>query len=158
MGFQDRLHSVAEHEVGVADDAGGDLGGAVLAAGALGGETLDELDFADAPHFLGSRGAIHRMALDEYGLRDVVSAAEIVGELVEQVAVALAVPEMMVRVADGEVGFDGFLCDLREPCLALGRHVLIPLPLADDAKTFRRMPSFPLSRERRVIFATVNER
>ena len=127
MSLQHGLHGIAEHEVGVADDAGGDFRRSVLAAGALGGQPLHELGFSDATQILGPARAIHGVALDEHGLGHVVPGAQIIGQLIQQIAVALPIPEVVVRVADGEVGFDGLFDNLSEPGFAGTGHCGAPL-------------------------------
>ena len=79
LGFQHRLDAVAEQEIGVADDAGTDRGGAVAAAGAHRGRAIGEGDLVDDPHFLRSAGAIHRTGLDIDGRDDVVAGGDIAG-------------------------------------------------------------------------------
>ena len=103
--FQHRLNRRAQHEVGVAHDSRGHLRGAVLPAGALGGDALDELDLAHRAQLLRSPGAVHGVALDEHRLGDVVASRQVLGELVQQETVARPVPEVVVRVADGQTGF-----------------------------------------------------
>ena len=79
MGLQHRLNRSAQHEVGIGDDACGDGGGAILPAGALGGDALDELGLAYGLHLLRAVGPIHGAALDEDRLGNVVAPAHVFG-------------------------------------------------------------------------------
>ena len=76
----------------------------------------DELAFADRPHLLGTAGAIARAALDEHGRDDVVAGVDVGQELVEQIAAARVIPQMMVRVDDRQIGIENLLGELAEPC------------------------------------------
>jgi hypothetical protein len=60
-------------------------------------------------------GAVHLAAFDEDALGDVVAAAGIGKQLVEQVAVPLAIPQMMMRIDDLEARLQDLLLVLRPP-------------------------------------------
>src|SRR5262249_4874209 len=64
----------------------------------------------------GPVGAVHRATFDKDALRDVVTADGIGEQLVEQVSVAGAIPQMMVRIDDLEGRLQDFLFPLRPPC------------------------------------------
>lgn len=120
MSFEDRLDAIAQGQIGIADDPGGDAGLAVAAARAHGGEVVDELGLADRPHFLRPVGAVHRTAFEKHRRDDVVPGVDIGEELAEQIAVARAlcrtIPEMMVGIDDREIAIeDRFLRLLRQP-------------------------------------------
>jgi hypothetical protein len=70
---------------------------------------------ADRPHFLGAAGAIARSALDEDGADDVVPRVDIGQELIEEIAPARMVPEVMVRIDDRQIGLDDLLGPLAQP-------------------------------------------
>ena len=112
---------IADARVDGADDAGGDAGLAVGAGRAHGGDAVDELGLADAAIVLGAVGPEHGAAFDEYGRDDVVAAVGVGQELVEQIArlhAALAeLPEVMMGVADRQVGLEHVLLDLAQPGL-----------------------------------------
>jgi hypothetical protein len=109
VGFQHLPRLAAEAEVNVADDACADFGGAVTAGGAHGRDAVDEFGFADRAESLGAAGAVHGAALDEDGGDDVVPAVGIGQQVVQHVDPVRALPQMVVRVDDGQVGFqDGF--------------------------------------------------
>src|SRR5207237_2062198 len=104
--FEDRRDLVAEREIGEAHDAGGDARLSVAAAVAHRRDAGHELRLPHRTQLLRTRRAVHRLALDEDRGDDVVAPADVVEELVEQVAMPTALPEMMVRVDDGQVGLE----------------------------------------------------
>jgi hypothetical protein len=116
LRLQHARHAVAEAQVGVSDNPGAQPALAVLSALTHRCRAIDEFDFADRLHFRRPVGAVHRAAFDEDALRDVVTAAGIGEQLVEQVAVSAAVPQMMVRIDDLERRLQDFLFPLRPPC------------------------------------------
>ena len=104
--LQHGLDAIAQREIGEADDAGGDLRRAVLAAVAHRRHAGDELRLAHRPHLDGAVRAIHRVALEEHGGHDVVPGAEIGQQLVQQIAVIRPDPQVMVRVDDRQLGLE----------------------------------------------------
>ncbi len=100
LGLQHRLCGVAEQQIDVADDAGVDLRLAIAAAGAHRGDAVGELDFAHRAERFRSAGAIHRAAVDIDGGDDVVAGGDVAGHVLDHVAQAAAVPEMVMRVDD----------------------------------------------------------
>jgi len=89
LRLQHARDAVAEAQIGVSDDAGTQPALAVAAAGAHRRCTVDEFDFADRLHLGRAVGAVHLAAFDKDALDDVVTAAGIGEQLVEQVAVPL---------------------------------------------------------------------
>jgi hypothetical protein len=83
--------------------AGADFGLAVDTARAHGGDAVNELGLAYGAHILRVGGANHRAGLHEHRRDDVVTAVGIGQQLVEQIAPAWAVPEMMMRIDDRKV-------------------------------------------------------
>ena len=71
----------------------------------------DELGLADRAERLGSVRAVARRALDEHRVHDAVSAAGVRFQLLEHVPVAAPVPQVVVRIADGQVRFQDVLHD-----------------------------------------------
>src|SRR5690606_41068518 len=69
---------------------------AIAAALAHRGDAGDELDLADRPHLFRPVGAVHRVALLEHAGDEVVAGARVGEILVEQIAVAAPVPEVVV--------------------------------------------------------------
>jgi hypothetical protein len=113
-------HPVPEGEVGEAHDAAGHARCAKAVAGAHGGDAVHELGLAHRPQLGGTAGAVHRHALDEDGGDHVVTATGIGQQLVQQVAPAGMVPQVMVRVADGPRGLEDLFHDARDCTPALG--------------------------------------
>src|SRR5207253_570474 len=95
--LQHGLDLVAEREIREAHDAGGHAGLAVAAAVAHRRHPRHELGLTDRAHLLRAARAIHRLAFDEDGGDDVVARADVVEELVEQIAMPSPLPEMMMR-------------------------------------------------------------
>ena len=150
--LQHLVDPFAEGAVGVADDAGAGAHIAVDAARRHGRDAVDELGLAHRLHVLGPVGPIHRPALHEDGGDDVVAAAQVGEQLLQQVtrrtrpnpgeavgvcrkvgchwrAPASTVPQMMVRIDDRQFGLeDRFLHALTpvgvalSPCTLSGRR------------------------------------
>src|SRR5215472_14826299 len=97
------------------DDTAAQPRSPVLTAGAHCCGPVDELGLSHRFHLDGAFGAVHRAALDENGLCDVVAAAGISEQLVHQETVPGAVPKMMVRIGDLQLRFDDLLLPQREP-------------------------------------------
>ena len=121
VGLQHRLDPAAQRQVGMADDAGAMPGLAVDAAGAHGGDAVDELGLADRLQLLRPCGAVHRAGLHIDRRDDVVAAVGVGQQLVEQVAPAGPVPQMVVRIDDRQVGLEDRLLAAVEPLLADGK-------------------------------------
>src|SRR5580692_2643092 len=100
LRLQHARYAVAEAQVGVPDNPGAQPALAELSARTHRRRSVDEFDFADRLHLRRPVGAIHRAAFDKDALRDVVTAAGIGEQLVEQVSVPAAIPQMMVRIDD----------------------------------------------------------
>ena len=81
--LEDRLHGVAERQVGVADDAGDRR--AVAAPIRLLGDRRHPLDLSDRPQLDRPVGAVLRVALDEHGAHDVVAGAGVGPQVVQRV-------------------------------------------------------------------------
>src|SRR5437660_7915771 len=75
----------------------------VLSAVAHGGDAGTEFDFAYRPHLHRPGGTVHRMAFVEHGRDHLVSRPEIGQQVGQQIAMARHVPQVMVRVDNGEV-------------------------------------------------------
>ena len=118
FGFQHRLGAVAEQQIDVADDAGADRGLAVAAAGGHRRDAVGEFDLADRAERFRPVGAVHRAAIDIDGGDDVVAGGDVGRHLLDHVAQAAAVPEMMMRIDDRARGVDDLLGMLRKPVFA----------------------------------------
>ena len=107
-----------EQQIDVADDAGADRGLAVAAARAHRRDAIGELDLADGPERLRPVRAVHRAAIDIDGGDDVVAGGDVGRHLLDHVAQAAAIPEMVMRIDDRARGIDDLLGVLREPVFA----------------------------------------
>src|SRR5438128_8159689 len=92
LRLQHARYAVAQAQVGMPDNAGAQPALAVLSARAHRRRAVDEFDFADRLHLRRAVGAVHRAAFDKDALRDVVTAAGISKQLVQQIAVPVADP------------------------------------------------------------------
>ena len=88
----------------------------------------------------GPSRAVEGAALDEHGSGDAVAAVEVGQQLVQQVAPAAAVPQMMVRIDDRQVRFQGRLDPFGKPILADGKVVRRPLGGAAHVTILRDRP------------------
>ena len=104
----------AELQVGVADDARAGAHLAVVAARALRRDAGDELRLTDRPQRLRPVAAIHRAALNEDGLAH-IEVGRVFKQLVEKVARAREVPQVVVRIDDRQVGLNRRFVRRREP-------------------------------------------
>ena len=130
QGFQHRRDPLAEVQIGMPDDGRGGAARAVQAAGTRGGLTLDEFDFADGTHFFRSVLAVHRAALDEDRGAHVVTALHVRRQFVQQIALIgnarrATIPEVMMRIADGQLRFQGRLRGQSEPVIASERNEVL---------------------------------
>ena len=113
QGLQNGFYAVAQVQVGVTDDGGGGASRSVEPCCTGGGQTLDEFNLANRLHLVRPVDAVHGPCLHKNGGAHVVAAVHIVSQLVEQVplegyALSPKVPEVVVGVADGQVGLQGF--------------------------------------------------
>ena len=115
LGFQNARDPVPEPQIGVPDDASAQPALAVASAGAHRRGTVDELDLADRLHLDRPVGAVHRTAFDKDAVRDVVAAARVGEQLVEEVAVPVPLPQVMMRIDDLERWLQDLLFPLRPP-------------------------------------------
>ena len=113
MGFQHFLDLVAKGQVGRTDDAGARAGGGFAPFG-FARDAGDEFGFADTAQRFRPAGAITVAALDEYGGGDAMAGIRIAQQLIEQIPAA-AFPEVVMRIDDGEIGFEDLLAILRKP-------------------------------------------
>ncbi len=114
--------------------------GAVAARGAHRRDAVDEFRLADRAQFLRPVRAMEGAALDEHGIGDVVAAVEVGQQIVQQVAPAAAVPQMMVRIDDRQVRLQRRLDGAGEPVLADGKVVRRALGGAAHVTILRDRP------------------
>ena len=115
LGLQHARDPVTQSQIGMTDDAAAKPRWPVMAAGTHRRRPVDELGLADWLHFDRAVGAVHRAALDKNGLGDVVAAAGVGEQLVDEKPVAGAVPEMMVRIDDLQPRFDDLFLPQCQP-------------------------------------------
>ena len=120
VGFEYRSHRVAEAEVGEADDPGGDPS-RILGALQTRRATVHEFGLADWPQLYRTVCPVLLVALDIDGAGYPVAAARVGKKVLGEIAVRREFPEVVVRVADLEVGLDRVLDRAREPLLPF-RH------------------------------------
>ena len=116
LRLEHRGHTVTQPQVGRADDAGCHSGLAIPATGALGRNALHELGLADHSELFRTVGPIHRGALDKDGLAHAVLPG-VLEQVLEEVTVARAVPQVVVRVDDRQLRFEGRLVGQGQPVL-----------------------------------------
>ena len=109
LRFEHCLCAFAKQQVGVADDAGTYGGGAVAATRAHRRSAVGEFNLAHGPQGFRSPGAVHRTGLDINRRNHVVTGGDVRGDLVDQIALAAAIPEMMMWIDDGTSGVENFL-------------------------------------------------
>ncbi len=107
----------ADAQIDIADDAGDTPRLAVFAGRTHRRDAVDELGLAERFPLLRAVGAVHLAAFLETGRGDVVAAADIGEQVLEQIAVARPVPHVMVRVDDRQIGLDDRLAPAVEPVL-----------------------------------------
>ncbi len=137
MRLEHRLDPLAQGKIGITDDAGGNSGRPVPAAGAHRGETSHKLGLADRAHLRRPTGAVHRAAFEKHRRLDPVPGIQIREQIIEQIAMTgalrRAIPEMMVGVDDRQIGLkDRFRRLLGEP------SVIRPLDAAPELGRLRR--------------------
>ena len=98
LRFQYTRDGVAEPQIGMTDDTRAQPALAVTPTRAHRRRAVDRFNFADWLQLGGAIDAVHRTALDKDAVRDVVAAAGIGEQLVEQVSMLVTVPEMVVRI------------------------------------------------------------
>ena len=120
MSLQNVAGFLAVAQIDVADDAGTDFRRTVAAGGAHRGDAVDEFGLADRAESLRTLGSVHGAALQENGGDDVVAAVDVGQQVVEHVYPVRAIPEMVVRIDDRQVGLQDRLFAAREPVVADG--------------------------------------
>jgi len=125
--FQHRFNSFAQVQVGVTDYGCGSTAGTVKAGCAGCGQPLDEFNFADGAHLLRPVSTVHRPCLNKHGRTHVVTAVNVIGQLVKQIplkgnARGAEVPEVVVRIADWDFRLQCLLLGQSEPVIASEWH------------------------------------
>ena len=115
MLLEDALGPAADAQIDIADDPGDATRLAVFPRRAHRRDAVDEFGLAERFLLLRPVGAVHLAAFLEAGRDDVVAAADVFEQVLEQVAVAGPVPQMMVRIDDRQIGLEDLLAALVEP-------------------------------------------
>ena len=119
MRGQHRRHVIAQAQIRMADDTGGDTGLAILSAGAHGRDAVDEFGLAKHPQGCRAIGLDHGAAFDEDGGNHVMAAIHIGQDLVQQIAVGdpavHEIPKMMMRIADWQFRIQSLFRNLCQP-------------------------------------------
>src|SRR6266566_6674316 len=113
-----RLDAAAQPQIGVPDNTLRDLGLAAVSAGAYRRHPVHEFGFADRAHLDRTRVPVHRVRLHEYRCDNVVASTGISQKVVQHVAPSGPDPEVVMRVYDGQLGFERRLVTPIEPILA----------------------------------------
>ena len=118
MSLEHALGARSEAQIDIADDSGDATCRPVIARGTHRRNPADELGLAKRFEFLRSIGSVHRAGLLVQRRPDVVAAPNIGEKVGEQVGVARAVVQMMMRIDDWQTGFEDVLGVLGEPVIA----------------------------------------
>ena len=123
LGVEHVARLLAEAQVDMADDAGAGAQVPVEARRAHRRDAVGELGLADAAQLGRTVLAVHRVTVDEHGADDVVAGLRVGQQVVEQVVVAVALPEMVVRIDDRQIGLERGLAHLGDPGRVGVHHV-----------------------------------
>ena len=118
FGFENGARAFAQQQIDVADDAGADRSATVAAACAHRRDAICEFHFADGAERFRTTGAIHRAAIDVDGRNNIVAGGDVGGHLLDHIALAAAIPQMMVRIDDRALWIENFFFAQREPVFA----------------------------------------
>src|SRR5205814_9466388 len=113
--LEDSFGPAADPQIDIADDAGAAAGRPVFARRAHRRDAVDELGLAERLLLVRPVGAVHLAAFLETGRDDVVPAADIFEQILEQVSVTGPVPQMMVRIDDRQIRLEDLLAPLIQP-------------------------------------------
>jgi hypothetical protein len=120
MRGKHRFDPGAEREIGMSDNRGAGPDLAIAAARAHGGNAVDELGLANRPHLRRPARAQHRARLHINGRDDIVPAAGVGQELVEQIAPSGPIPQMVMRIDNRQLRLEDRLLVAIEPILPHG--------------------------------------
>src|SRR6267142_1679016 len=119
--FEHRIDISAQAQVGKPDDSRVDAA-ARLSPRRFLADGGNSPCFSDRAQVIRPFGAIPVAALNENGCLDVVAAVEISKQIIEEVAVAGDLPEVMVGIDDRQRGIDDLLAQPRQPPSVDGRR------------------------------------
>jgi hypothetical protein len=130
--LQHRCDPVAEVQVGMADNGGGSPAGAIQATGAGGGQPLDKLDLPHRAQLHWPIRTVHGTRLNKHGRTHVMAAGDVGDQLVQEIplvgeALRAQVPEVMMRIADGQLGLQSRFLGQGQPVITSVWHKTPPL-------------------------------
>src|ERR1700746_1471208 len=103
MLLENALGAAANPQIDIADDAGDAARGPVLARRTHRRDAVDELGLTDRLLLLRAIGPVHFAAFFETGRDDIVTAANVFQQILEQVTVTRPVPQVMVRIDNWQI-------------------------------------------------------
>jgi hypothetical protein len=109
--LQHRIDPFTGTKFGVPDNRGADTG-AGLASLRFRCDGRNEFRLANGAHLLGSGRSIGPEALEEHGGNDIVASGHIGQQLVQVVLAARSIPQVMMRVYDGQIRIQDVLVQL----------------------------------------------
>ena len=104
MRFENRCDPFAQREVGETDDRRGDLWLDRRIVSSLQSDAFEEFGFTDRLHFIRAIVAITVTTFDGDCRHNVVATGEIRAQIVQQVNVRHPLPQVMMRVANRQLG------------------------------------------------------
>ena len=138
VGIKHRPHAVPEAKVRKAHNSRRHSRFPIGAAGTHGRDAIHKFRFSHGAKGLGAFGAEHAVALNVDRADDAMAGLEISQEFVQQIAIAVSIPEMVVGIANRPLGVDDRLRHLAQPRFMLCRS---RLPLFHD----HPLPAGPLA-------------
>ena len=127
QSFQYRADGGAHFEVGAPDDGGGGAAFPIAARCAFLGNPLDELHLAYGAELLRPVGAVFGAGLNKHRGTDIVAAVDVGQQFGQQILLVVRRfralhPEVMMRVADGQVGLPRGFRGKSQPVIAGRGH------------------------------------
>ena len=131
MRFQHRGYGVAQCEVNLTDNCRRDTRLTISTRGAHRRDAVDEFGLPDYPHGLGAISLVHGATLYENSRYDVVPTVHVDQDFIEEVArldqIGTVIPQVMMRIADGQIRFKGALLRKGKP-IVIRRQLIPSLP------------------------------
>ena len=124
VGMQRVFGTRTQTQIDIADDAGANARRTIGAGGAHRGDAVDELCLAQRFQRFRTVRTVHRAALDEHRAQHLVPAADVVQQFRHQVAVAVVVPQMVMRVDDRQIRRQHRFGPQRQPLRIQGDEVV----------------------------------
>ena len=122
--LEHRDDAIAKRKVSPADDGLANARWSEQSRCAKRGGSIGEIDLAHVRHFTRTLLAQHRAALHEDGGDDGVAASNVIDVVMGHVAMIRTIPQMVVRIDDGQRGFDGVFASQGKP---VGTNICVGL-------------------------------